>query len=231
MHELPIIKIPTSPPTRRRQAASLLESGLSPARIAQQMNVTVDTVMGYLYNQIGEGNIRRSDILFAMDAETRSATEQLKRERTEWPMSEFWREIRQPYPAVHADDAWIYFSLNKPEVYLSDMYAWLYTLEQFFHVYIKVTLEKGGTSCSFPPSAPGISNRVLSPARLRGRPSGAWKAEKDSSPPRAALSPPTSPSRIPGYSSSRNVPAMKSAVIRSFGAAQISSGPRTSRRS
>jgi hypothetical protein len=99
--------------------------------------------MGYLYNQIGEGNIRRSDILFAMDAETRSATEQLRCERTEWPMSEFQREVRQRYPAVHPDDAWIYFSLNKPEVYLSDMYAWLYTLEQFFHVYIKVTLEKG----------------------------------------------------------------------------------------
>jgi hypothetical protein len=107
------------------------------------MQVTVETVMGYLYNQIGEGRIRRSDILFAIDAETRSATEQLKREKTEWPRWEFWREVQQRYPAVHPDDAWIYFGLNNPEVYLSDMYAWLYILERFFHTYIRITLEKG----------------------------------------------------------------------------------------
>lgn len=123
----------TGPGPRRHQAASLLVSGLSPARIAEQMHVTVETVMGYLYNQIGEGRIRRSDILFAIDAETRSATEQLKREKTEWPRWEFCCEVQQRYPAVHPDDAWIYFGLNDPEVYLSDMYAWLYILERFFH--------------------------------------------------------------------------------------------------
>lgn len=47
----------------KHEAVEWLKKGLSSDRIAKQMEVTVATVMGYLYNQLGKGKIRRSDIL------------------------------------------------------------------------------------------------------------------------------------------------------------------------
>jgi hypothetical protein len=47
------------------------------------MQVSIGTVMGYLYNQVGEGTIRHSDILFAIDSEIRAAVETAERENGE----------------------------------------------------------------------------------------------------------------------------------------------------
>src|SRR5437868_1893538 len=61
---------------RRQRAAALLLQGLSPSKIADEMHLPLGAVMNFLYNQVGQGRIRRSDILFSIDAETRRAIEE-----------------------------------------------------------------------------------------------------------------------------------------------------------
>jgi hypothetical protein len=104
------------------------------------MGVTVGTVMNYLYNQVGEGNIRRSDILMTIDAETRQAAEDAGKGCASLSRWEIQRTLRCSYPAVDVDEAVAYLKLRKPEVYLGDMYWYLYQLEGFLHVHIKHTL-------------------------------------------------------------------------------------------
>ena len=61
---------------RRKQAANLLLRGLPPSKIAEEMRLPLGVVMNFLYNQVGQGWIRRSDILFSIDANTRRAVEE-----------------------------------------------------------------------------------------------------------------------------------------------------------
>jgi hypothetical protein len=125
---------------RKHEAVSWLNQGLSPSGIAQQMGVTIATVMGYLYNQVGEGKIPRSDILFAIGQETRQAVDAIEREHGRLDEWQFRRALNNEHPGVDADDACVYRSLKAPLVYLGDMYAWMYLLEWFLHGYIKETL-------------------------------------------------------------------------------------------
>ncbi|HUA63871.1 MAG TPA: hypothetical protein VML19_34305 [Verrucomicrobiae bacterium] len=53
---------------RKHEAAEWLTKDNSPIAIAALMGVSLETVMGYLYNHVGEGKIRRSDILFSIGA-------------------------------------------------------------------------------------------------------------------------------------------------------------------
>ena len=54
----------------------------------------------------------------------------------------FRRLVKSKYPEVNADEAWAYRTLKRPEVYLGDMYWYLYLLESLLHTYIKVVLLK-----------------------------------------------------------------------------------------
>ena len=60
---------------RKHEAVRLLKTGHTPTSIAREMGISVASVMGYLYNQVGEGRIRRSDIVFAIAPDVRRAIE------------------------------------------------------------------------------------------------------------------------------------------------------------
>ena len=62
---------------RKHEAAEWLKKGHSPSQIAKQMKVSFSTVKGYLHNQISEGKIRRSDIVFSLDQNTRRMIEDI----------------------------------------------------------------------------------------------------------------------------------------------------------
>ncbi len=61
--------------TRRQEAAEWVKKGYSPSQIAKKMGIHVSTVTGYLYNQISEGRIGRSDVVFSLDQNTRRMIE------------------------------------------------------------------------------------------------------------------------------------------------------------
>jgi predicted transcriptional regulator len=62
---------------RKDQATSLLIAGNSPSQIASLMGISIGSVEQYLCTKVGEGTIRRSDILFSIDANTRNTVEDI----------------------------------------------------------------------------------------------------------------------------------------------------------
>jgi hypothetical protein len=60
---------------RKDEAAFLLKEGNSPREIANDMGISLKSVVQYLYTKVGEGNIRRSDILYNIEPEIRIAIE------------------------------------------------------------------------------------------------------------------------------------------------------------
>jgi hypothetical protein len=103
--------------------------------------------MGYLYNQVGEGRIMRSDILFAIGRETRQAVDEVLCQR---PTIDRWRlrsSLYRSFPHVDRGEALLYFELRHSPAYIRDMmqdrYWLLRSLETFFHGYIKVILVGG----------------------------------------------------------------------------------------
>lgn len=125
---------------RKHEAVSWLQQGLSPGQIAERMGVSVDTVMGYLYNQVGEGVIRRSDILLSIGENTRQVVESVEQEHGKLDRWQFKRIAKIEYATVNADEALVYRDLRKPEVYLGDTYWYLYSLEAVLHAYIQRAL-------------------------------------------------------------------------------------------
>ena len=105
---------------RKHEAVTYLNQGRSPAAIADAMGISFDSVMGYLYNQVGEGRIRRSDILFAIENKTREAARAIESEYGMLESGPFRRLVKSKYPEVNADEAWAYRTLKRPEVDLGD---------------------------------------------------------------------------------------------------------------
>ena len=58
---------------KREEALDLLNRDLSPKEIANIQGVSLKTILGYLNELIGRGVIRRSDILFSVPKDIRSA--------------------------------------------------------------------------------------------------------------------------------------------------------------
>lgn len=125
---------------RKHEAVSLLMNGYSPSKIAKKMGVTVSTVMGYLYNQVGEGNIRRSDILFSIDPKTRSMIEDLISELNTTYWFDIYKFAEEKGIKLNKDDLKIYLQLRDARVAFGDMYEFIREIETILHNVIKKIL-------------------------------------------------------------------------------------------
>jgi len=125
---------------RRHEAAEWLKKGYSPSKIAKKMGVTVSTVINYLYNQVGEGNIRRSDIVFTIDEEVRDAIEIIisKCETTYW--HKIYHKIERTGKSIDKSDLMIYLKLRDARVAFGDMYESIRDIEVNLHDLVKSTL-------------------------------------------------------------------------------------------
>ena len=56
---------------KREEAARLLRSGMSPGAIRQIQGVTLSTILSYLDELVGRGDVRRSDIFFSVPIQIR----------------------------------------------------------------------------------------------------------------------------------------------------------------
>jgi len=122
---------------RKHEAVGWLKQGDPPSKIAEQMGVTVSTVMGYLYNQVGEGRIRRSDIVFSIDQNTRDTIEHLISEIGTTYWFDIYRAIEGSGRKVNRDDLQIYLDLRDARVALGDMYEIIRDIEVTLHSAIK----------------------------------------------------------------------------------------------
>jgi hypothetical protein len=128
---------------RKHEAAQLLKQGNSPVEIAKRMGVSVRTVMGYLYTQVGEGEIKRSDILFSIGEVTRRAVVSVEEKHTGAVLWDYWtfqRVMRSEHPEVDSEEAWTYRRLRTLVSFVGDMYWDLFMIEFILHKRVQEVL-------------------------------------------------------------------------------------------
>ena len=122
---------------RKHEAASLLRAGYSPREIASEMEITISSVMQYLYTQIGEGAIRRSDIVFSISADTRDLIEALIRELDTTYWYKIYGAVEKRGHALDRDDLKVYLALRDARISMGDMYEFISEIEITLHQSIK----------------------------------------------------------------------------------------------
>jgi hypothetical protein len=125
---------------RRKQAANLLLRGMAPSRIAGEMKLPLGVVMNFLYNQVGQGWIRRSDILFSIDADTRRAIEEAIQRSGKDSLSSVARSLKHSGVNVNRDDLRVYLKLRDARADLGDMYEFIRDIELRLHQYVRTSL-------------------------------------------------------------------------------------------
>jgi predicted transcriptional regulator len=134
---------------RKHEAVQLLEKGFSPSMIARQMGITVSSVMGYLFNQVGEGRIRRSDIVFSIDNRLREAVESdISRsiarspnyEPTIWKSDRIKGRLIKKGLVCDEEDLRVYLILRDARIVMGDMYEFIRDIEVFLHDKIRTVL-------------------------------------------------------------------------------------------
>ena len=124
----------------RYKAVELLRQGMSPSRIAREMNVPLGLVMNYLYRLVGEGGLRRSDILFTLDRQARQEIEKIIQERGTVQPGKIRRYLAAAGMDVNSDDLRIYLKLRDARVDLGDTYELIRDLELSLHRFIREAL-------------------------------------------------------------------------------------------
>jgi predicted transcriptional regulator len=126
---------------RRHEAVTLLRKGYSPIKIANRMNITISSVIQYLYQQVGEGAIKRSDIVFGIDKNLRKMVESIISERDTRYWYDIFKTARIKYKLnLNPDELKLYLSLRDARVSLGDMYEIISDIELLLHKGIKQTL-------------------------------------------------------------------------------------------
>jgi DNA-binding transcriptional regulator PaaX len=125
-----------------REAEDRLLDGNSPSRIAEQMGVTVDTVMGYLFRQLREGRIQRSDILFSIDRQARALVEDAIAATGSTKIWQIEKWIKKSGKQIPAGDVRVYLKLRLHRVEFGDLYESIRAIETFLHDFIRKVLRE-----------------------------------------------------------------------------------------
>ena len=121
----------------REEAAQLLLNGLSPVEVANQMNKDIIEIKRYLLTQVGEGQLRLSDILFSIPESQRVKFEALL---SKHPTTDYWgipRAARQ-WKSMEQGELRIYLACRNSE--RGDMYVYIADIEILFHRKIRENL-------------------------------------------------------------------------------------------
>jgi predicted transcriptional regulator len=125
---------------RKDEAAHHLNAGNSPKQIATTMGITITSVEQYLYTKVGEGTIKRSDILFSIDSDTRRLIEDLIQQLGKTECNSIFGAARRKGHALDYDELKIYLRLRDARVSMGDMYELICRIEMELHDAIKTTL-------------------------------------------------------------------------------------------
>ena len=115
--------------TRKDEAAQHLLSGKSPREIARTMGITIASVEQYLYTKVGEGTIKRSDILFSIERETRRVIEDIIQQSGKTDFNSIFAVARRMGHALNYDELRIYLKLRDARVSMGDMYELICRIE------------------------------------------------------------------------------------------------------
>lgn len=129
----------------REEALDLLRSGLSPKEIAKRQGVTLATILGYLDQLVGRGDVRRSDILFSVQKDVRQIILSIAGNKTtsdSWDIVHVQAKLKEQEFDVDREDIDVVLKYGDARHALGDMYEDIRTIETYLHQLIRKGLEK-----------------------------------------------------------------------------------------
>ena len=126
---------PLPPPAigRKQQTLQLAREGLTPSAIADRIGVPFATAMSYLYGLVGEGMLKRSDIVFSFDQDTRDGIEQIIERDGSTDLRAVRKALARDNVQVRREDLAVYLTLRDARVALGDMYEMVRDIELALH--------------------------------------------------------------------------------------------------
>jgi hypothetical protein len=126
----------------RDEVLNMLGEGLSPGKIASQRHVTLQTINGYIAQLIGQGRLRRSDVLFSIPAEIRHAIIAELSDVHSTTVSAVVASLQGSGLEVTPDDVIVVLEYGGVDYALGEIYEDIRTIEIGLHDLIRQTLEK-----------------------------------------------------------------------------------------
>ncbi len=111
----------------------LARAGKTPSAIADQLDVPFATVMSHLFGLVGEGAIKRSDIVFSFDQDTRDAIELAIEEQGTADSRKLRKALTRQDVQIRREDLAVYLTLRDARVALGDMYEMVRDAELALH--------------------------------------------------------------------------------------------------
>lgn len=125
---------------RPLETARLLQKGNPPSKIAEQLGISVGSVINYLETAIGRGMIRRSDIVFSIKKESRDLIEQAIDKTGKTTKDTINKKIQEVGGQVDERDLEVYLEMRDARVALGDMYELIRDIELNLHSAIRSAL-------------------------------------------------------------------------------------------
>lgn len=123
--------------SRSQDAVQLLNEGLPPSEIAARLNTGGADVMRHLCLKIGEGDLRRSDIVFSIDGQLRHTIEEIITAKNATSMRVVARELERRGIRANRLDVRVYLKYRRARVVLGDLYELVRNIEVRLHRFIR----------------------------------------------------------------------------------------------
>lgn len=126
---------------RPDEAVNHLQQGMTLSEVAHAMGISLKSVAGYLFKKVGEGAIRRSDMLFAIPKETRDLIEDCLITSEKKSCLDVYYAARKQGRELDRDEINIYMTLRDARISMGDMYEFITEIEMKYHRMIKSILQ------------------------------------------------------------------------------------------
>jgi hypothetical protein len=118
---------------RKQQTLQLAREGLPPSAIADRTGTPFASVMAHLYGLVGEGALKRSDIVFSFDQGARDAVERAIEEYETTDSRILRKALAKSDVQIRREDLAVYLTLRDARVALGDMYEMVRDIELALH--------------------------------------------------------------------------------------------------
>jgi hypothetical protein len=127
------------------ETLALLLDGLTPGQISSERGVTLSTTLGYLNKLVGEGKLRRSDILYSIPSDARqriiTAMGVAQANAPSYIAQALRAEEGDHENEISRNDIEVVWRYHDAGISLGDMYEDLRELEVWLHQFLRRTLE------------------------------------------------------------------------------------------
>lgn len=122
---------------RKQLTLQLARAGRTPSEIADRLGAPFATVMAHLYGLVGEGALKRSDIVFSFDQDTRDAIERAIETQGTTDSRKLRKVLLKEDVPIRREDLAVYLTLRDARVALGDMYEMVRDTELALHDLIR----------------------------------------------------------------------------------------------